>query len=217
MTDLTEPPTDTTTDQANPRTSLEVRGLTKAFYDVAAIDGVDFDVVGGEVHGLLGENGAGKSTLCSVLAGLYRPDGGEILVDGNPVAFRSPHDAAEHGVGMVYQHFRLVDSFTVAENIVLGMGKSLGRGALRRVERRVGELVDEYGLDIHPAASVWQLSVGEQQRVELVKQLFRGARFLILDEPTAVLAPHESERLFEAVRQLVARGHAVVVVSHKMQ
>lgn len=207
----------TTGGAAKVATSLQVRALTKTFYDVAAIDAVDFEVVGGEVHGLLGENGAGKSTLCSVLAGLYRPDSGEIVLDGEHVTFRSPHDAAAHGIGMVYQHFRLVDSFTVAENIVLGMGRSLGRGALRQVERRVGELVDEYGLDIHPSASVWQLSVGEQQRVEIVKQLFRGARYLILDEPTAVLAPQESDRLFEAVRQLVDDGHAVVVVSHKMQ
>ena len=220
MTDVDPPPP---TNDANPgvvttgATSLEVRGLTKTFYDVAAIDAVDFEVIGGEVHGLLGENGAGKSTLCSVLAGLYRPDAGEIVLDGEVINLRSPHDAAANGIGMVYQHFRLVDSFTVAENIVLGMGKSLGRGALRQVERRVGELVDEYGLDIHPSASVWQLSVGEQQRVEIVKQLFRGARFLILDEPTAVLAPQETDRLFEAVRQLVVNGHAVVVVSHKMQ
>ena len=197
--------------------SLEVRGLTKTFYDVAAIDTVDFDVVSGEIHGLLGENGAGKSTLCSVLAGLYRPDAGGITIDGEPVHLRSPHEAAAHGIGMVYQHFRLVDSFTVAENIVLGMGRSLGRGALRKVERQVGELVDEYGLDIHPGAYVWQLSVGEQQRVEIVKQLYRGARILILDEPTAVLAPHESERLFRAVRHMVDTGHGVVLVSHKMQ
>jgi simple sugar transport system ATP-binding protein len=211
---MTSPPTVPATSAT---TSLEVRRLTKTFYDVAAIDALSFEVAGGEVHGLLGENGAGKSTLCSVLAGLYRPDAGEIVLDGEPVHFRSPHDAAAHGIGMVYQHFRLVDSFTVAENIVLGMAKSLGRGALRLVERRVGELVDSYGLDIHPSASVWQLSVGEQQRVEIVKQLIRGARFLILDEPTAVLAPQETDRLFEAVRQMVDGGHAVVVVSHKLQ
>ena len=197
--------------------ALAVRGLTKSFYDVPAIDDVSFEVAGGEIHGLLGENGAGKSTLCSVLAGLYRPDAGEITIDGEPVQFRSPHDAAAHGIGMVYQHFRLVDTFTVAENIVLGMGSSLGRRALRQVEQRIGELVDEFGLDIHPSASVWQLSVGEQQRVEIVKQLFRGAAILILDEPTAVLAPHEADRLFESVRQMVGRGHGVVLVSHKMQ
>jgi general nucleoside transport system ATP-binding protein len=197
--------------------ALEVRGLTKSFYDVPAIDGVDFDVVSGEIHGLLGENGAGKSTLCSVLAGLYRPDRGEITIDGEPVHLRSPHDAATRGIGMVYQHFRLVETFTVAENIVLGMRSSLAPGALRQTQKRVGELVDEYGLDIHPSAYVWQLSVGEQQRVEIVKQLYRGARLLILDEPTAVLAPHESDRLFASVRHMADTGHGVVLVSHKMQ
>ena len=197
--------------------ALEVRGLTKSFYDVPAIDAVDFDVVSGEIHGLLGENGAGKSTLCSVLAGLYRPDGGEITIDGEPVHLRSPHDAAARGIGMVYQHFRLVETFTVAENIVLGMRSSLAPGALRQIQKRVGELVDEYGLDIHPSAYVWQLSVGEQQRVEIVKQLYRGARLLILDEPTAVLAPHESDRLFASVRHMADTGHGVVLVSHKMQ
>ena len=201
--------------------SLAARGLTKSFYDIAAIDAVEFEVVSGEIHGLLGENGAGKSTLCSVLAGLYRPDTGEIEIDGQPVHLRSPHDAAAHGIGMVYQHFRLVDTFTVAENIVLGMGRSsgvsMGRKAIREVERGVAAIVDEFGLDIHPSASVWQLSVGEQQRVEIVKQLYRGARILILDEPTAVLAPHEAERLFEVVRKMADTGHGVVLVSHKMQ
>jgi len=204
-------------DAGSPFSSLTVRGLTKSFYGVPAVEAIDFDVVSGEIHGLLGENGAGKSTLCSVLAGLYRPDAGEITIDGEVVHLRSPHDAAAHGIGMVYQHFRLVDSFTVAENIVLGLATSRGRAARRRAHQRVGELVEEYGLDIHPSAYVWQLSVGEQQRVEIVKQLFRGARILILDEPTAVLAPHESERLFSTIRHMVGAGHGVVLVSHKMQ
>lgn len=206
--------------QAPPSTadvSLQVHDLCKAFYGVHAVDGVDFDLVGGEIHGLLGENGAGKSTLCSVLAGLYRPDSGRVVLDGADVAFRSPQDAAERGIGMVYQHFRLVESFTVAENIVLGHGTAMGRGARRGVEARVEELAAEYGLDVHPTAHVWQLSVGERQRVEILKQLYRGARILILDEPTAVLAPHESDRLFEAVRHMADTGHAVVLVSHKMQ
>ena len=197
--------------------SLQVRDLSKSFYGVHAVDGVSFDLVGGEIHGLLGENGAGKSTLCSMLAGLYRPDGGHILIDGEEVHFRSPDDAASHGIGMVYQHFRLVDSFTVAENIVLGHGEGVGRRARRAVEARVHELGEEYGLDVDAAAPVWQLSVGERQRVEILSQLFRGARILILDEPTAVLAPHESGRLFQALRKMVDRGHAVVLVSHKMQ
>jgi ABC-type uncharacterized transport system ATPase subunit len=197
--------------------SLQVRDLSKSFYGVHAVDGVSFDLVGGEIHGLLGENGAGKSTLCSMLAGLYRPDSGNILIDGEEVHFRSPDDAASHGIGMVYQHFRLVDSFTVAENIVLGHGEGVGRRARREVEARVHRLGEDYGLDVDATAPVWQLSVGERQRVEILSQLFRGARILILDEPTAVLAPVESDRLFDAVRKLVDRGHAVVLVSHKMQ
>ncbi len=197
--------------------SLQVRDLSKSFYGVAAVDEVSFDLVSGEIHGLLGENGAGKSTLCSMLAGLYRPDSGRMLLDGQTVHLRSPEDAATLGIGMVYQHFRLVERFTVAENIVLGRGIGVGRQARRDVERRVHELGEEYGLAVDASRAVWQLSVGERQRVEILKQLFRGARVLILDEPTAVLAPHESDRLFEAVRRMADAGHAVVLVSHKMQ
>ena len=199
-----------------PASLLEVRGLTKSFYGVRAIDAVDFDLREGEIHGLLGENGAGKSTLCSVLSGLYRPDAGSVSIDGDEVSFRSPLDASEAGVGMVYQHFRLVDSFTVAQNIVLGLGRDQRPRSIRHVEETVAELADEYGLHVDPSAPIWQLSVGEQQRVEILKQLFRGARILILDEPTAVLAPQETDRLFEAVSTMVSKGQAVVLVSHKM-
>ena len=195
-------------------THLEVRSLTKSFYGVRAIDTVGFDL-GGEI-GLLGENGAGKSTLCSVLSGLYRPDSGTISIDGEPVEFRSPLDASQHGIGMVYQHFRLVDSFTVAENIVLGLTREQRPRSMREVESLVGDLADEYGLPVDPTAPIWQLSVGEQQRVEILKQLFRKARILILDEPTAVLAPQETDNLFEAVSTMVGNGQAVVLVSHKM-
>ena len=195
---------------------LQVRELTKSFYGVAANDRVSFDLHPGEVHGLLGENGAGKSTLCSVLAGLYRPDAGEILLDGEPIHLRSPHDASNRGIGMVYQHFKLVPSFTVAENMVLGLDNQRRRISLRTVEARVGDLADEYGLDVNPSAYIWQLSVGEQQRVEILRQLFRGARILILDEPTAVLAPQECDRLFDAVRQMADQDHSVILVSHKM-
>ena len=198
-------------------TILEVRDLNKAFYGVAANDRVNFDLRAGEVHGLLGENGAGKSTLCSVLAGLYRPDSGEVRIDGQPVTLRSPHEAAENGIGMVYQHFRLVPSLTVAENLVLGL-KGLGfRLSLRAVEGRVAAIAEEYGLSIHPNSYIWQLSVGEQQRVEILKQLYRGARILILDEPTAVLAPQECDHLFEVVRHMAGQDHSVVLVSHKME
>ncbi len=199
-----------------PTTHLEVRSLTKSFYGVRAIDSVDFDLRGGEIHGLLGENGAGKSTLCSVLSGLYRPDSGSVLIDGTEVQFRSPQDSAKVGIGMVYQHFRLVDSFTVAQNIVLGLPKGQRPSSMRQVNATVAQLAEEYGLHVDPTASIWQLSVGEQQRVEILKQLFRGARILILDEPTAVLAPQETDGLFDAVSRMVERGHGVVLVSHKM-
>ncbi len=198
-------------------TILEVRDLNKSFYGVAANDRVNFDLRAGEVHGLLGENGAGKSTLCSVLAGLYRPDSGEVRLDGQQVSLRSPHDAAENGIGMVYQHFRLVPSLTVAENLVLGLKDQGIRLTLRAVETRVSQIAEEYGLSVHPSAYVWQLSVGEQQRVEILKQLYRGARVLILDEPTAVLAPQECDKLFEVVRHMADQDHSVVLVSHKME
>ncbi|MEM7323271.1 MAG: ABC transporter ATP-binding protein [Actinomycetota bacterium] len=197
-------------------THLEVRGLTKSFYGVRAIDSVDFVLEGGEIHGLLGENGAGKSTLCSVLSGLYRPDSGSVILDGKRVQFRSPQDSAKAGIGMVYQHFRLVDGFTVAQNVVLGLRKDQRPKSMRQVNALVAELAEEYGLAVDPTAFIWQLSVGEQQRVEILKQLFRGARILILDEPTAVLAPQETDGLFEAVSRMVDRGHGVVLVSHKM-
>jgi general nucleoside transport system ATP-binding protein len=200
----------------DPALRLQVIDVSKSFYGVPAIAEVDLELVGGEVHGLLGENGAGKSTLCSVLAGLYRPDSGRIVLDGAEVHLRSPQDAARLGIGMVYQHFRLVDSFTVTENIVLGLHRAIGSAAMRDVAGRVDQLAGEYGLQVDPSAAIWQLSVGERQRVEILKQLFRGARLLILDEPTAVLAPHEAEHLFDAVGQMTAKGHAVVLVSHKM-
>lgn len=196
---------------------LRVRGLTKSFYGAPAIDRVDFDLLEGEVHGLLGENGAGKSTLCSVLAGLYRPDSGRVLLDGEAVRLRSPHDAADRGIGMVYQHFRLVPSLTVAENMILGLPGQGVRLVLRSVEARVREIAEEYGLEVRPDAYVWELSVGEQQRVEILRQLFRGARILILDEPTAVLAPQQCETLFAVVRRMAAQGHSVVLVSHKLE
>lgn len=202
---------------AGRETILQVRDLTKSFYGKAANDRVNFDLLSGEVHGLLGENGAGKSTLCSVLAGLYRPDGGEVRLDGKPVQLRSPQEAAARGIGMVHQHFRLVPSLTVAENMILGLDGQRIRLSLRAVEARVAEIADEYGLAVLPGSHIWQLSVGEQQRVEILKQLFRGVRIMILDEPTAVLAPQECDKLFAAVKQMAGQGHSVVLVSHKME
>lgn len=202
------------TPQAPP--AIEARAVTKAFPGVVANAGVDLSVERGEVHAVLGENGAGKSTLASILAGLYRPDEGEVRVHGEPVSFGSPRDALARGVGMVYQHFRLVERFTVAENVVLGDPRQPMLLSTRRAEKTVAELGEKYGLPVHPRARVEDLSVGEQQRVEIVKVLYRGADVLILDEPTAVLTPQESENLFETVRAMAAEGKSVIFISHKL-
>ena len=195
--------------------AAELRSIQKAFFGVPANDNIDFNVRWGEVHALLGENGAGKSTLCSVLAGLYRPDAGEIVIDGTPVQFRSPHDALAAGVGMVYQHFRLVDTFTIAENLALGH-EAEGRFSRRKIESDVTALSEAYELPVSPRAQIWQLSVGEQQRVEILKLLHRGVRILILDEPTAVLTPQESQSLFRTIRLMAEQGKAIIFVSHKL-
>ena len=198
------------------RSAVEARGVSKAFPGVIANAGVDLSVQRGEVHAVLGENGAGKSTLASILAGLYRPDDGEVLVGGEPANFGSPRDALARGVGMVYQHFRLVERFTVAENVILGDPRQPMLLSTRRAENTVAELGRKYGLPVNPRASVEDLSVGEQQRVEIVKMLYRGADVLILDEPTAVLTPQESENLFETVRAMAAEGKSVIFISHKL-
>jgi general nucleoside transport system ATP-binding protein len=196
-----------------------MRGITKHFPGVVANDSVDFEAAPGEVHALLGENGAGKSTLSNILTGLYRPDEGEIRLSGRPVRFDSPSDAIEAGIGMVHQHFRLVSPFTVAENIVLGEHSGEARRFIlhpREIERRVAELGRRYGLAVDPGARVWQLSVGEQQRVEILKVLYRDSWILILDEPTAVLTPQESETLFATLRTMAAEGRTVIFISHKL-
>ena len=196
--------------------AVEARGITKAFPGVLANAGVDLTVRRGEVHAVLGENGAGKSTLASVIAGLYRPDEGELRINGEPVHLNGPRDALARGVGMVYQHFRLVERFTVAENVILGDPRQPALLDTRNAEKIVGELGERYGLPVDPRARVADLSVGEEQRVEIVKMLYRGADVLILDEPTAVLTPQESENLFETVPQMAAEGKAVIFISHKL-
>src|SRR5256885_3497802 len=196
-----------------------MRGITKRFPGVVANDGVDFEAAAGEVYALLGENGAGKSTLSNILTGLYRQDEGEILLHGRKVHFNAPRDALDAGVGMVHQHFGLVEPFTVAENVVLGDHRGEGRAfRLRRrsIERRVGELSKRYGLHVDPRARIWQLSLGEQQRVEILKALYREARILILDEPTAVLTPQEADVLFETLREMANEGRTVIFISHKL-
>ncbi len=201
------------------RLAVVCRGITKRFPGVLANDEVDFEAAEGEVHALLGENGAGKSTLSNILTGLYRADEGELEVYGQPVAFHSPRDALDAGICMVHQHFRLVEPFTVAENVILGDHRDVGRSFRidpHAIERRVAELGERYGLAIDSRARIWQLSVGEQQRVEILKALYREARILILDEPTAVLTPQEASELFVTLRAMAAEGRTVIFISHKL-
>ena len=196
---------------------LEMRGVTKRFPGVLANDRVDFDVRSGEVHALLGENGAGKSTLMKVLYGLYAPDEGDLWLNDQRVEIGSPTDAIELGIGMIHQHFMLVETLTVAENVALGLPSSRGPLTdLDRVSKRILELGEIYGLQVDPDAYIWQLAVGQRQRVEIIKALYRGAALLILDEPTAVLTPQEVDEFFATLRQMVADGHAIIFISHKL-
>ena len=196
---------------------LEIDGITKTFGSLTANDRISFSVERGTVHALLGENGAGKSTLMNVLYGLYRPDAGRIVLRGRPVTFHSPRDAIRAGIGMIHQHFMLVPPLSVSENIVLGYDPLTRLWLnLRRVEKDVHGLSTAYGLDVDPRAPVWQLPVGQQQRVEILKALYRKADLLILDEPTSVLTPAETDALFIIIRRLRADGHTVIFISHKL-
>jgi ABC-type uncharacterized transport system ATPase subunit len=197
---------------------IVLRGITKRFPGIVANDHIDLEVRRGEIHAIVGENGAGKSTLMRILYGLYQPDEGSIEVDGQPVVIDSPRTALRLGIGMVHQHFMLIPRFTVAENVILGSEPvgALGRLNRREAEQRVSELCRQYGFVLDPAAEVSTLSVGEQQRVEIIKVLYRGADVLILDEPTAVLVPQEVDELFVNLRKLREQGKTIIFISHML-
>lgn len=203
----------TTTDIA-----LELKGITKRFPGIVANDSISFQLKRGEIHALLGENGAGKSTLMNVVFGLYQPEEGEIHVNGKHEVIDNPNKAIELGIGMVHQHFKLVEPFTVTENIILGMEPKKGlkidkNGASKKIE----ELSQQYGLDLNPHATIESISVGMQQRVEIIKTLYRGADILIFDEPTAVLTPQEIEELLDIMKRLVSEGKSIILITHKLK
>ena len=198
------------------RLTLQLSGITKSFPGIVANDSVDFTLEEGEIHTILGENGAGKSTLMNMIAGLYPADAGEMRVFGEQVNFTNPRQAIEKSIGMVFQHFMLVRNHTVAENIILGL-TGVVKLKLKEVHQQIREISERYDLYVDPEKKIQELSVGEQQRVEIVKVLFRGARILILDEPTAVLTPQESEALYEIMEKMVNEKHSIIFITHKMK
>ena len=196
---------------------LEMRKICKYFAGVRANYNVDLTVNAGEAHALLGENGAGKTTLMNILYGLYTPTSGTIHLNGKQVSIRSPRDAIALGVGMVHQHFMLIPALSVIENVVLGMKEPRGvKLELAAATKRFTELAERYHMQLDPKAKVWQLSVGQQQRLEILKAIYRGANILILDEPTAVLTPQEVDELFQIIRQLKSEGKTILFISHKL-
>jgi simple sugar transport system ATP-binding protein len=197
--------------------ALKAENITKYFPGVLANDHINFDLYKGEIHTLLGENGAGKTTLINIFDGIYYPDEGDIFIEEKHVQIRSPFDAMKLGIGMIHQHFMLVDTLTVLENVILGLQSQgfLVNKAL--VARKIKEISEKYNFNISPNSKIWQLTVGEQQRVEIVKMLFRGAKILMLDEPTAVLTPQESEVLFDILKQLKSGGKSIIFISHKLE
>ncbi|MBE5937595.1 MAG: ABC transporter ATP-binding protein [Lachnospiraceae bacterium] len=195
--------------------AIRMTGVTKTFGTVIANDGVDLDIRKGEVLSLLGENGSGKTSLMNMLSGIYYPDSGHIYVGGNEVSIKSPKDAYELGIGMIHQHFKLVDIFTAAENIMLGLEEN-GRPGSKSVTAKIKEICDNYGFEIDPNKKIYDMSVSEKQTLEIVKVLYRGADILILDEPTAVLTPQETEKLFKVIGNMKAAGKSVVIITHKL-
>ncbi len=195
--------------------AIELNGITKRFGEVVANDGIDLKLNRGEILSLLGENGSGKTTLMNMLSGIYFPDEGQISVNGQPVSIRSPRDAFTYGIGMIHQHYKLVDVFTAAENIVLGLEEK-GRLDMKAAEEKVRAICEKYGFDIDPTQKIYDMSVSQKQTVEIVKVLYRGADILILDEPTAVLTPQETDKLFDVLRAMKADGKAIVIITHKL-
>lgn len=195
--------------------AVQLKNITKRFGKVVANDKITMDIRRGEILSLLGENGSGKTTLMNMLSGIYFPDEGEILVNGEPVTIASPKDAYAHGIGMIHQHFKLVDVFTAAENIVLGLDEE-GRLDLKSASAKISAICEKYGFQIDPNKKVYNMSVSEKQTVEIVKVLYRGADILILDEPTAVLTPQETDRLFEVMRNMKSDGKALIIITHKL-
>ncbi|MDD2218273.1 MAG: ATP-binding cassette domain-containing protein, partial [Eubacteriales bacterium] len=195
--------------------AIEMRNITKAFGEIKANEDINLDVLEGEVHALLGENGAGKTTLMNMLSGIYKPDGGSIFINGEPVIFSSPADSIKMGIGMIHQHFKLVDIMTAKENIILGQPTKFFINK-KELSRKVKDLSDRYGLDIDPDKKVYEMSVGEKQTLEIMKVLYRGAKILILDEPTAVLTPQEIKRFFKVINNMKEQGCAIVIITHKL-
>ena len=195
--------------------AIELKNITKRFGTVVANDNISLGLLRGEILALLGENGSGKTTLMNMLAGIYLPDEGEILAEGKPISIRSPKDAYSHKIGMIHQHYKLVDVFTAAENVVLGLddGKKLD---IKKTNAKVREICERYGFDIDPSKKIYDMSVSEKQTLEIIKVLYRGADILILDEPTAVLTPQETEKLFAVLRNMKADGKAIIIITHKL-
>ena len=195
--------------------AIEMKHISKTFGELKANDDVNLSVRQGEVHALLGENGAGKSTLMNMLSGIYTPDAGTIRINGKDVHFSSPKDSIKMGIGMIHQHFKLVDVMTAKENILIGQPSSLFVHG-KKLSKQIKELSDQYGLDLDPDKKVYDMSVGEKQTLEIMKVLYRGARILIMDEPTAVLTPQEIKKLFRVIRNMKEQGCSIVIITHKL-
>ena len=193
--------------------AVSVRNVTKRFGPVLANDKVCLDIYRGEILALLGENGSGKTTLMNMLSGIYYPDEGEIYINGKPVSISSPKESFHLGIGMIHQHFKLVDVFTAAENIILGLDEKLD---MKSAIRKIRKICDQYGFDIDPNQKIYDMSVSQKQTIEIIKVLYRGADILILDEPTAVLTPQETDKLFAVMRNMKADGKSLIIITHKL-